>query len=114
MDSEPDASQDPMLRLLRPDERLEVHTQVADGALAVTDQRMVLTDGNRVVMNLAFDDLRRIQFDIERRRPATLVVVPDGASEAPAVLNVPPERFDDVGRALAIIGRQIARFETTG
>jgi hypothetical protein len=114
MEQEPDLDHDPMLRVLRPDERLEVQARAADGALTVTDQRIVLTDGRRVVMDLAFDGLRRIQFDVERGRPATLVVVPDASHAAPAVLTIPPERFDDVGRALAIIGRRIAQVDPPG
>jgi hypothetical protein len=105
---ETDQSQDPLLRLLGPDERLEVHAPSTNGTLAVTDRRIILADGERVVLDMAFEGLRRIQFDIERSRMATLVVVPDEVRAAPVVVGVQPEHIADVARVLATIGRRIA------
>lgn len=99
---------DPVLRLLGPDEQLDVHAPSANGTLAVTDRRIILADGPRVVMDMAFEGLRRIQFDIERSRMATLVVVPDEVLAAPVVVGVQAEHIADVARVLASIGRRIA------
>ena len=52
--------------------------------------------------------LRRIQFDIERDRPATLVIVPHDPRNEPQVIPIPPELYDDVTGALAIVGRELA------
>ena len=62
---------------------------------------------DRLALDIPFDGLRRIQFDIERSRPATLVIVPEHPTNEPQVLAVPPERFDEVTRALALIGSRL-------
>jgi hypothetical protein len=36
---------------------------------------------DRVRLNVPIENVRRIQFDIERDRPATLVIVPDSPSD---------------------------------
>jgi hypothetical protein len=55
-----------------------------------------------------FDQLRRIQFDIERTRPATMVIVPEQPRDEPQVLAVDPDEFDAVAKALATIDRRLA------
>jgi hypothetical protein len=51
--------------------------------------------------------LRRIKFDIERERPATMVNVPDDPRHEAQVATVPPEQYDAVESALAYVGRAI-------
>jgi len=55
--------------------------------------------------------LRRIQFDVERRRPATLVLVPELPRDEPQVLAIEPERYEEVADALVIIGRRLAALD---
>jgi hypothetical protein len=74
----------------------------------VTDRRLAVATDDRVTLDIGFDALRRIQFDIERTRPATLVIVPEHPSHEPQVLAVPPSRYDEVTRALAFIGNRLA------
>ena len=62
----------------------------------------------RVALDIAFSGLRRIQFDVERQRPATLVIVPEHPADEPQVLAIPPERYEAIASALTIIGRQLA------
>ncbi len=98
----------PALRLLEPGENVEVLADAEGAKLLVTDRRLAVVDDERIVLDIAFAALRRIQFDIERQRPATLVIVPESAAQEPRVIAVPPERYDEVTRALAVIGRRLA------
>jgi hypothetical protein len=96
------------LSLLEPDERVEVIAETTSARVFVTDRRVAVATDDRVALDIGFEGLRRIQFDIERQRPATLVIVPEHPSHEPQVLAVPPSRYDDITKALAIIGRRIA------
>jgi hypothetical protein len=104
-----DQPADPVaLGFLEPDERIEVMAETPGARLLVTDRRLAVATDDRVTLDIGFDALRRIQFDIERTRPATLVIVPEHPSHEPQVLAVPPSRYDEVTRALAIIGNRLA------
>jgi len=82
-------------------------TANANGMMMVaTDRRLAISDDNRVVLDIPYNDLRRIQFDIEKQRPATLVVVPE--REEPQVLVVGPEGYDEVAQTLVVVGRRLA------
>jgi hypothetical protein len=96
------------LRLLDPQEKLQVTARATDAVLAVTDRRLIVADENRVALEVAFKEVRRIQFDIERTRPATLVIVPENAAHDPQVLAIPPDEYDQAASALALIGRRLA------
>jgi hypothetical protein len=74
----------------------------------VTDRRLTVVDSRRVALHVPHHRLRRIKFDIERDRPATLVIVPDAPTDEPQVLMVPGEDYDEVARALVVIGRRLA------
>ncbi len=93
---------------LEPDEQLQIAARAVDAIVAVTDRRLAVINDQKVLIDTPFDGLRRIQFDIERDRPATLVVVPESARQVPQVLAIPPEEYDAVTQALAIVGRRLA------
>jgi hypothetical protein len=78
-----------------------------DQELVVADSRLSVTTDGKTLLDLPIAELRRIQFDIERGRPATLVVVPDRANHEPRVVAVPPEQFGTVGELLALVGRRL-------
>ena len=59
-------------------------------------------------LDLPFNELRRIQFDIEATRPATLVIVPESALEELQVLAVPFEEIDGTAKALSVVGRRLS------
>jgi hypothetical protein len=94
--------------LLEASERVHIEAKADDALVIVTDQRVVVAraDG-RHDLAIAYEGLRRIQFDIERTRPAVLVLVPERATDQPQVLSIPPDQYDLVGRALAIIGSRL-------
>jgi hypothetical protein len=96
------------MRILDAGETVHVQASAVDAMLLVTDRRLAIAAEDRVTLDIPFDGLRRIQFDIERGRPATLVVVPHHPSHEPQVLAIPPDRYDEVTRALAVIGNRLA------
>ena len=96
-----------MLRL-EPGETVVVEALAREATIVVTDRRVAIAADGRVAMDLPIGELRRIQFDIERRRPATLVLAPDQAAREPQVLAIPPEQIDAVTQALAVIGNRLA------
>ena len=102
------APEEPLLHLLEPDEKVHIQTRSIDATLAITDRRLVVATGQRVALDIPYESLRRIQFDIERDRPATLVLVPDRPTDQPQVLAIPPEEYERTCMALAEIGRRLA------
>lgn len=111
---QPDEHEPVLLATLEPDEQLRVKARALDAILAVSDRRLIVASRERVILSVSFNELRRIQFDIERDRPATMVIVPEEAHHEPQVLAIPPEEFSATAEALALIGRQIARFLPPG
>jgi hypothetical protein len=99
---------DPLKKILEADEAIEVVANARTHRVIVTDRRLAIADDSRVALHIPYPSLRRIQFDIERQRPATLVIVPETVEHEPQVLAIAPEHYDEVGRALAIIGRRLA------
>lgn len=98
---------DPISSILERGEAIELVAMARSHRIVLTDRRVAIADDERVALHLAYPDLRRIQFDIERDRPATLVIVPDQIHHQPQVLAVQPEDYEDVTRALAVIGRRL-------
>ena len=97
----------PHLELLE-DEELVAHARAVEADIAVTNRRLAILEAERVALSIHIDELRRVQFDIEKARPATLVIVPESPSHPPAVLSVPPDQYEPITRALAIIGQRLA------
>lgn len=96
-------------RWLEPDERLEAAARARDAALAVSDRRLVIVAGDRLALDVPFERIRRVQFDIERDRPATLVIVPEHPEDEPQVLPIPKEEYRAVADALVAIGVRLFR-----
>ena len=87
---------------LDPAEKIAVQAAADDGVVIVTDRRLLVTlNTGRFDLDIPFAALRRVQFDIERHRPATLVIVPELPSDRPVVLAVPPAASDEVSAEAA-------------
>jgi hypothetical protein len=97
-----------VLEVLEPDEVLRARARARDAVIAVSDRRLIVAAREKVALSIGFDELRRIQFDIERDRPATMVIVPEEAHYEPQVLAIPPQEFKATAEALALIGLQLA------
>ena len=98
----------PALRLLAPDEMVEVQAPAGDALVVVTDRRLAVANAERLVFDVPIEGLRRIQFDIERKRPATLVIVPEQREYDPQVLAIDPSGFEAIARALVTVGLRFA------
>jgi len=105
--NEPFSPDHPAMRLLRSGERIRTHIPAKSTTILVTDERIAVADEERIALDIEIHRLRRIQFDIERERPATLVIVPEHATHEPQVLAIPPEHYHEVGEALAYIGQRL-------
>jgi len=98
----------PILQVIAPDERIRARARAGDTEIVVTDRRLAVVATDRLTLDIGLDGLRRVQFDIERDRPATLVVVPELPSHEPQVLAVHPEDYPAVAQALVYIGQRLA------
>jgi hypothetical protein len=94
--------------LLEPGELLEVRARAGGVTIAITNRRLAVLDAERIALAVDIGLVRRVQFDIEKSRPATLVIVPEKPSDAPQVLAVPAEDYEFVADALVVIGRRLA------
>lgn len=94
----------PYLSILGPDEQVQVEARATDALMLVTDRRVAVAVQDRLAMAVPFESLRRIQWDVERDRHATLILVPEHVADTPQVLVIPPEEYAAVGHAIALIG----------
>ncbi len=101
----------PVLRRLEPDETIHAISRATEGEIVVTDRRVAVSTGGRLALDIPYDRLRRVQFDIERARPATLVIVPERPSDEPQVLAIPAERYEECAEALVLIGQRLHGIE---
>ena len=82
----------------------------ADGHLVVlTDDLLRVGSGDNVHLDVPIGDIRRIQVDVERDRPATLVIVPDAAWRESQVIMVEPENYEGVAHVIAVLGVMMAK-----
>ncbi len=86
-----------LIPVLRPGEELAVAAQATEATIAVTDQRVLVDVRGRLRLNVEIRDLRRIEFDLDRTGPATVVIVPDDPRQEPQVLAIP---FREVPRVV--------------
>jgi hypothetical protein len=94
--------------LLHPDETIAAEARARDARIVVTDRRVIVAAETRTALALPIEELRRIQFDIERTRPATLVLVPEEAAHEPQVLAIPHEHIRGVADALVLIAQRLS------
>ena len=92
--------------ILHADEVIVAHAVLPD----VAGRRLAgwSDPGARWPSTSPYRKLRRIQFDVERTRPATLVIVPEEAWAKPRVLAVPPETIESVAQAVGAIGLRLS------
>lgn len=106
-DQDPDPT---LLSALEADESLQAMARGTDAILAVSDRRLIVKARERIALSVAIDGLRRIQFDIEKMRPATLVIVPEEPRDEPQVLAIPAHEIRAVTAALALIAERLAMY----
>jgi len=104
----PDPGSD-LERLLEPDEAVHHKAEAVEAVVAVTDRRVLIRDGNRIALDVAFGGIRRIQLDVERGRESTFVIVPEQSRHTPQVLTVPDDQLHQVSTIVAAIGLRLDR-----
>ena len=97
-----------LVAALEPAETIEVTAWATNAVLALSARRLFVVDADRVLLALPIRRIRRIEFDIERSRPATLVIVPEDPTEEPQVLAIPPASYEAAAKALALVGQRLA------
>ena len=103
-----EAAADPrILHLLQPGERIALELVTTEVELRVTDRRLLATSGGMVRLDVPYDGVRRIEFDIEAERPAVMVIVPQRPSDSPQVLGIPRERLHVVAEIIAFVGERL-------
>lgn len=100
----------PLLSALDPDEEIHAQATAGESLVIVTNRRLAVGSRERLALDVSIENLRRIQFDIERDRPATLVIVPEHPSHEPQVLSIHPTEYESVANALAVLGRRLAGY----
>jgi hypothetical protein len=105
---------DPISSILAPGEELRGHAPLVEGTVAVTNERLFVANGANIAVDITWARLRRVQLDIERHRPATLVVVPEWPTDPPQVLSVPPASYRSVTNLVAVIAERLAAESSTG
>lgn len=101
-------------RVLEAGEALRATARGTEATLAVSDRRLLIAASDRVALDIRIDELRRIQFDIEKSRPATLVIVPEAARDEPQVLAIPPDQIRSTANALAYVAERLAGWADRG
>ena len=94
--------------VLEPGEAIRLRARANDAVLALTDRRIVVAAPSRVALSIPVEGLRRVQFDIERSRPATLVLVPEDASYEAQVLSIAPAEYRAASEAMIAMGHALA------
>jgi hypothetical protein len=102
-----DAPEPSLVHVLGPGEEVHIQARSMDSTVAITDRRVIVTSGERVELDIPYEQLRRVQFDIERDRPATLVIVPEEPSNRPQVLAIPPEEYERAAMGIGRIGQYL-------
>ena len=89
----------------------QVHATAAatDSVVLVTDQRLLVVTGRRAALDVDVTGLRRIQFDVEKRRPATMVIVPEDPTLEAQVLTIPPSDIEAAAAVVAQVGLRLQR-----
>ena len=97
----------PVIESLAPGETVRALIDAPTARLLVTDRRLAVADQTRIALDVPLEGIRRIQFDIERQRPATFVIVPEHPQHEPQVLAIPLELYDRVAEVIAFIGQAL-------
>lgn len=98
-----------IMSLLQPQEHVLAHVRSTEGRLAVTDRRILVIDGGRLALNVGVERVRRIEFDVDKGRPATMVIVPEDAEHGPQVLSIPESGLQGASSVLAVFAERLSQ-----
>jgi hypothetical protein len=89
--------------VLQPGERLRAQARGVDAHIAATDRRLVVVANENVALDVPYSELRRVQFDLERSRPATFVVVPSSQMYEARIVDIPWNEIPNVAAVLSVL-----------
>ena len=98
---------DPVSRRLGPGEQVRNIVEGIEGRLVLTDRRVFVAENGRITLDVPIDRLRLVEFDLETRRPATVIIVPEDPRDPPRQLAIEPQQYDEVASLLAQLGPRI-------
>jgi hypothetical protein len=76
-------------------------------SLRVTNGRLMISVDGLVRLDVSYAELRRIQFDLEAERRATLVIVPHLPRHEPQLLTVARDDLEEAAAILAFVGQRM-------
>jgi hypothetical protein len=106
MDADADAA---FRRLIEAGDSLQGRVRATEADVGVSERRLFVVWDRGVRLDVPIERIRRIQLDIERDRPATLVVVPQVATDEPQVLSIPPTEYEAAARVVVLLGLGLAK-----
>src|SRR5215212_10676951 len=75
--------------------------EAEEATVTVQDHHIrIRRTGSSRVIELAMKDVRRIQIDLEERRPAVVLIVPHSAEFEAESLRVPQDQFENLSAAM--------------
>jgi hypothetical protein len=98
---------DPVMRRLARDEAVRGVVDGIGGRLFLTDRRVLVTENGVVTLDVPIENLRLVEFDVERQRPARVIIVPEQPRDPPLELAIEPQQYDEVAAVLAQLGPRI-------
>ena len=101
---QPDDLHPPLRDVLESDESLVAVVKASDSILAVSNRRLLVASSDHIRLNVPLEQIRRVEFDLERGRPATLVIVPSQPSDRPEVLSIPHDQYRAAANILVALG----------
>lgn len=101
----------PPVLLLAADERIEVYAEAADARVVVTDRRVLVATEMTLTLDVALEQIRRVQFDVAKGQPAMLLIEPESAADWPYRLPVEAEQFEEITRVVSVIGSRLQAVE---
>src|SRR3954452_6424018 len=104
----PDAESESYVRGGLDGDEIRILGHANNGAFAVTDRRLIVGGPAGVGLDIPFATVRRIQFDLEPGRPASVAFVSNDPHDEVVLLSIPPEEYGAITDALLAIGRQLA------
>ena len=64
----------PPVLLPAADERIEVYAEAADARVVVTDRRVLVATDISLTLDVALEQIRRVQFDVEKGQSTMLLI----------------------------------------
>src|SRR4051812_3223970 len=89
----PDAESESYVRGGLDGDEIRILGHANNGAFAVTDRRLIVGGPAGVGLDIPFATVRRIQFDLEPGRPASVAFVSNDPHDEVVLLSIPPEEL---------------------